>query len=103
VGSISVGVTTAAKAGRADWARHSAEAAGVESEHGVPGQTLAGASPPNNLGFEVFAFEHVSEIEVALMGAGFGLGRQGTSRRRFYDLPNPLMAPPIATESNEPH
>ncbi len=97
-----VAVTTFAEAGRSKFARYSAEAAGDESEHRVLGQTLAGASPPNNLGFEVFAFEHVSQIENALAGAGFGLGRQGTSAGRFYDFPQPPMAPPIPIESNEP-
>jgi hypothetical protein len=97
-----VGVTTFAEAGRSNWARYAAEAAAVESEHRLLGQTLAGASPPNNLGFEVFAFEDVSEIETALTGAGFGLGRQGTSAGRFYDLPESPIAPPIPIESNEP-
>lgn len=97
-----VAVTTFAEAGHAKFARYSAEAAGDESEHRVLGQTLAGASPPNNRGFELFAFEHVSQIETALTGAGFGLGRQGTSAGRFYDFPEPPMAPPIPIESNEP-
>jgi hypothetical protein len=67
----------------------------------VLGQTLAGASPPNNRGFELFAFERVGQIENALMGAGIGLGRQAESAGRFYDFPEPPMAP-IAIESTEP-
>jgi len=102
VNTYLVGVTTAAEAGHPDWARYSAEAAGVESEHRLLGQTLAGVNPPNNLGFEQFPFEDVSEIESALTGAGFGLGRQGTSAGRFYDLPDSPIAPGIAIESNEP-
>jgi hypothetical protein len=102
VNTYLVGVTMAAEAGRSDWARYAAEAAGVESEHRVLGQTLAGESPPNNLGFEQFPFEDVMEIESALIGAGFGLGQQGASAGRFYDFPDSPIAPPIAIESNEP-
>src|SRR5262249_38350550 len=97
-----VAVTTFAEAGHAKFARYSAEAAGDDSGHRGLGQTLAGASPPNNRGFELFAFERVSQIETALMGAGIGLGRQAASPGRFYDFPEPPMAPPIAIESNEP-
>jgi hypothetical protein len=97
-----VAVTAFAEAGRSKFARYAAEAAGDESEHRVLGQTLAGASPPNNRGFELFAFERVGQIEAALMGAGIGLGRQAASPGRFYDFPEPPMAPPIPIESNEP-
>jgi hypothetical protein len=97
-----VAVTTFAEAGHSKFARYSAEAAGDESEHRVLGQTLAGASPPNNRGFELFAFERISQIESALTGAGIGLGRQVASAGRFYDFPEPPMAPPIPIESNEP-
>jgi hypothetical protein len=102
VNTYLVGVTMAAEAGRSDWARYAAEAAGVESEHRVLGQTLAGESPPNNLGFEEFVFDNVGDIEAALVGAGFGLGQEGTSPGRFYDFPDPPMAPPIPISSNEP-
>jgi hypothetical protein len=97
-----VGVTLFAKAGNSTWARYSAEAAGDESEHRVLGQTLAGASPPNNLGFEQFPFDNVADIGAAAVGAGFGFGQQGSAAGRFYDFPNPPMAPPIAITSNEP-
>jgi hypothetical protein len=102
VNTYLVGVTTFAKAGDPKFARYAAEAAGDESEHRVLGQTLAGASPPNNLGFEEFVFDNVGDIEAALVGAGFGLGQEGTSPGRFYDFPDPPMAPPIPISSNEP-
>jgi hypothetical protein len=97
-----VAVTTFAEAGRSELARHSAEVVGCESEHRVLGQTLAGVSPPNNLGFEEFPFDNVSDIEAAFVGAGFGFGQEGTSPGRFYDLPDPPMAPPSPISSNEP-
>jgi len=97
-----VGVTLFAKAGNSKWARYSAEAAGDESEHRVLGQTLAGASPPNNLGFEQFPFDNVADIGAAAAGAGFGFGQQGTAAGAFYDFPNPPMTPPVAITSNEP-
>ena len=97
-----LGVTIFAAGGRSTSARYSAELAGVESEHRVLGQFLAGASPPNNLGFEVFEFSSVKAIKAALMGAGFGLGEQGSAAGRFYDFPSPPMAPPIPISGNTP-
>jgi hypothetical protein len=102
VNTYLVGVTTFAKAGNSNWARYAAEAAGDESEHRVLGQTLAGESPPNNLGFEEFVFDNVGDIGAAAESAGFGFGQQGTAAGRFYDLPDPPMAPPIPISSNEP-
>lgn len=102
VNTYLVAVTAFAEAGRSDFARYSAEAAGDESEHRVLGQTLAGASPPNNLGFEVFRYDNVRDIGAAAVSAGFGFGQQGTSAGRFYNFPRPPMAPPIAIESTEP-
>ena len=102
VNTYLIGVTTFAAAGRSTYARYAAELAANESEHRVLGQSLAGASPPNNLGFEEFVFDNVGDIEAALVGAGFGLGQEGTSPGRFYDFPDPPMAPPIPISSNEP-
>ena len=102
VNTYLLGVTIFAAARRSTFARYSAELAGDESEHRVLGQFLAGASPPNDLGFEVFEFSTVSAIEAALAGAGFGLGQQGSAEGRFYDLPSPPMAPPISISGNTP-
>jgi hypothetical protein len=102
VNTYLLGVTVSASAGRSTLARYSAELAGDESEHRVLGQILAGASPPNNLGFEVFEFSSVSALSAALVGAGFGLGQQGTAAGRFYDFPDPPTAPPIPISSNTP-
>jgi len=102
VNTYLVGVTMYAKAGNSKLARYSAEAAGDESEHRVLGQTLAGASPPNNLGFEEFLFDNVADIGAAAVSAGFGFGQQGAAAGQFYDFPNPPMAPPIPISSTEP-
>jgi hypothetical protein len=102
VNTYLLGVTIAAHAEKPTLARYAAELAGVESEHRVLGQSLAGASPPNNLGFEVFDLPTVSAIESALMSAGIGLGRQASAPGRFYDLPNPPMAPPVPISGNTP-
>lgn len=102
VNTYLIGVTTFASAGRSTFARYSAELAGVESEHRVLAQTLIGATPPNNVGFEVFQFEHVAAIAATLESVGFGFGHQGRSAGRFYDLPDPQMPPPIPILSNEP-
>jgi hypothetical protein len=102
VNTYLVGVTTFAKAGNFKFARYSAEACGDEAEHRVLGQFLAGASPPNNRGFELFLYDNVGDIIAAAMSAGFGFGQQGTAAGRFYDFPNPPMAPPIPITSNDP-
>jgi hypothetical protein len=102
VNTYLVGVTACAAAGRSTLARYAAELAAVESEHRVLGQTLAGASPPNNLGFAVFEFDRVGQIKAALKGAGIGLGEQVASAGRFYDLPRPPKAPRVPISSNEP-
>jgi hypothetical protein len=97
-----VGVTTFAEAGNSKFARYCAEAAGDESEHRVLGQTLAGANPPNNLGFEEFVYDNVGDIGVAAERAGFGFGKKGAAAGRFYDFPSSPIAPPIAITSNKP-
>jgi hypothetical protein len=102
VNTYLLGVTILAAAKEWTLARYAAELAGVEAEHRVLGQSLAGASPPNNLGFEVFEFSTVSAIEAALTSAGFGLGQQGSAAGRFYEFPNPPMPPPIPISGNTP-
>jgi hypothetical protein len=102
VNTYLLGVTISAADGRSELARYSAELAGVESEHRVLGQSLAGVNPPNNLGFEVFEFSTVAEIEAAAKSAGFGFGQQGSAAGRFYEFPSPPMAPPIPISGNTP-
>ena len=102
VNTYLLGVTTFAAAGRSEDARYAAELAACESEHRVLGQTLAGASPPNDLGFAEFEFDRVSQIAAAAQNAGFGFGEQGTAAGRFYDLPQSPTAPPVQITSNEP-
>ena len=102
VNTYLLGVTICAAEGRPTLARYAAELGGVEAEHRVLGQSLAGADPPNDLGFEVAEFLTVSEIEGALMGAGFGLGQQGSAAGCFYDFPEPPMPPPTAISGNTP-
>jgi hypothetical protein len=102
VNTYLIGVTTFAAAGRSTYARYAAELAANESEHRVLGQSLAGASPPNDLGFAEFEFDQVSQIAAAAQSAGFGFGAQGTAPGRFYDLPQPLPAPPVPISSNQP-
>jgi len=68
----------------------------------VLGQSLAGASPPNDLGFAVFEFSTVGDIGAAAEKAGFGIGKKGTATGRFYDFPQPPAPPPVAIASNTP-
>jgi hypothetical protein len=102
VNTYLIGVTTFAAAGRSKYARYAAELAANESEHRVLGQTLAGASPPNDLGFAEFEFDRVSQIAAAAKSAGFGFGEQGSAAGRFYDFPPLPMVPPVPISSNQP-
>lgn len=102
VNTYLIGVTTFAAEGRSKYARYAAELAANESEHRVLGQTLAGASPPNDLGFAEFEFNRVSQIAAAAQSAGFGFGEQGTAPGRFYDLPRPLTTPRVQISANRP-
>ena len=102
VNTYLIGVTTFAAAGHSTFARYAAELAATESEHRVLGQTLAGANPPNDLAFAEFEFDRVSQIAAAAKSAGFGFGEQGAAAGRFYDLPRPLMAPPVPISSTQP-
>jgi hypothetical protein len=102
VNTYLVGVTILAANGKSTLARYAAELGGDEAEHRVLGQFLAGASPPNNLGFEVFEFSTVNAIEAALTSAGFGLGQQGSAAASFYEFPSPPMAPPIPISGKTP-
>jgi hypothetical protein len=97
-----IGVTTFARAGSQTFARYSAEIAGCESEHRVLAETLVGATPPNNVGFEVYSIHHPHGIEAALEQAGVGFGAQGATPGAFYRLPHPIMPPPIKINSNKP-
>jgi hypothetical protein len=97
-----IGVTAFAQAGNGQFARFSAEIAGVESEHRVLAQTLIGATPPNDVGFEVFSIHDPQGIETALEGAGVGFGTQGSAPGALYKLPHPIMQPPVKIKSNKP-
>jgi len=97
-----IGVTAFAQAGNGQFARFSAEIAGVESEHRVLAETLVGAAPPNNVGFEAFSIQRPQGIEMALEGAGVGFGTQGSAPGAFYRLPHPIMPPPVQITSNKP-
>ena len=98
-----IGVTAFAQAGNAQFARFSAEIAGVESEHRVLAETLVGgATAPNNVGFEAFSIQRPQGIETALENAGVGFGTEGSAPGAFYKLPHPIMRPPITINSNKP-
>jgi len=97
-----IGVTVFARAGLDAFARFSAELAGCESEHRVLAENLVGASPPNNVGFEVYSIHDPGAIEKALEGAGVGFGAQGSAPGAFYRLANPIMTPPVAINANTP-
>jgi hypothetical protein len=66
------------------------------------GQTLAGASPPNDLGFADYEFDRVSQIAAPPRAPASASASKGTAAGRFYDLPQSPMAPPIQISSNEP-
>lgn len=97
-----IGVTAFARAGHRQFARYSAELAGCESEHRVLAQTLINATPPNDVGFEVYSIEQAQGIEQALEQVGVGFGVQGSAPGAFYKLAHPVMPPPLKIGSNKP-
>ncbi len=97
-----IGVTVFAHAGRDTHARYSAELAGCESEHRVLAETLLNATPPNNVGFEVYSIHSPKGIEHALEGAGVGFGKKGSAPGKFYHLAHPIKKPPLHIKANKP-
>jgi len=97
-----MGVVAFAQAGNGQFARFSAEIAGVESEHRVLAANLVGTTPPNNVGFEAFSIQRPQGIETALEGAGVGFGTRGNSAGAFYSLPHPIPTPPVKINLNTP-
>ena len=98
-----LGVTRSLRPGAAGPARATRPSSpGFSRNIACLGKSWPGQAHPNNLGFEVFEFSSVKAIKAALMGAGFGLGEQGSAAGRFYDFPSPPMAPPIAISGNTP-
>ncbi len=97
-----IGVTVFAHAGRDTHARYSAELAGCESEHRVLAETLLNATPPNNVGFEVYSIHSPGGIEHALEGVGVGFGKKGSAPGKFYQLAHPIMKPPLHIKANRP-
>jgi hypothetical protein len=97
-----IGITTFAYARREAFARYCGEIAGVEAEHRVLARTLLDATPPNNVGFEVYSIHRPDGIVKALEKAGIGFGAKGATPGRFYTLARPLMPPPLKIRSNPP-
>ena len=97
-----IGVTALARAGRRHFARYSAELAGCESEHRVLAKTLINATPPNDVGFEVYSIERAHGIEKALEHVGVGFGMKGSAPGAFYQLAHPIMPPPLQIGANKP-
>lgn len=97
-----IGVTAFAQAGRATHARYAAELAGCESEHRVLAETLLNATPPNNVGFEVYSIHSPGGIEHALESVGVGFGKKGSAPGKFYHLAHPIMKPPLHIKANKP-
>jgi hypothetical protein len=97
-----IGVTVFAAAGNHTFARYCAELAGCESEHRVLAETLLDATPPNDVGFEVYSVHRPGEIEGALQQAGVGFGAQGSAAGAFYELAHPVMRPPLRIGANRP-
>ena len=98
-----IGVTAFAQAGNGQFARFSAEIAGVESEHRVLAETLVAATPPDNVGFEVFWIQRPQGIETALEGGGRRVRHAGQRPGSVLPAPAPDHAPPIKINSNKPN
>ena len=83
-----LGITTFAKAGRADHARYAGEVLGVEAEHRALAR-LAQSKLPDNAGFEDYTLQSLAAIVQALEKAGVGFGKKGTAAGKFYKFKAP--------------
>jgi hypothetical protein len=88
-----VAIQAFAKAGQAETARVAGQILGVEAEHRTLARFVQGKLP-NNLGFEVFAFQGIDQAVKALQGAGIGFGSRTSKPGRFYTFPG---QPPAGT------
>jgi hypothetical protein len=84
VNAYLIGITTFAYHGKPDLARYAGEILGVEAEHRVLARDLQGDSPPNNLGFEGFRYDHEKQIVGELEKLGVGFGQKGSKPGKFY-------------------
>jgi hypothetical protein len=91
VNTYLIGVTIFAAAGRSTCARYAAEFAANESEHRVPGQSLAGASPPKRPSLRRVRIRSRESDRRRRQKRGLRLRRAGNGRRS-------LLRPPAAAD-----
>ena len=88
VNAYLIGITTFAKAGKADLARYASEICGVEAEH-LALARYAGGKLPNDLGFADYSITSIGGIVSALEGVGVGFGAQGSKPGEFVSFAPP--------------
>jgi hypothetical protein len=88
VNTYLLGVTIFAHAKQSTFARYAAELGGDEAEYRVLGQSLAGASPPNNRIRGVRVFDCPRDRGSA-QKCWIRLGRAGLGRRALLRVPEP--------------
>ena len=88
VNAYLIGITTFARAGKADYARYAGEILGVEAEHRALSRFAQG-KVPNNLGFERYDVSSMADIVSGIESLGIGLGKQGSQPGKFYEFRQP--------------
>jgi hypothetical protein len=91
VNAYLIGLTSFAKAGKADLARYAAEIGATESQHLALANFAAGKTPPNDVAFNDYSITSITGIVSALEQAGVGFGKQGSKPGTFA-----TFAPPPA-------
>lgn len=101
VNAYLIGITTFAKAGKADYARYAGEILGTEAEHRALSRFAQGKLP-NNLGFEPYEKTAIGDIVAGLEAAGIGFGKAGKKPGKFYEFQQPSATVLGSIESESP-
>ena len=85
VNAYLIGTTAFAGGGKATEARYTAEFMGVEAVHRALARQSLGKLG-NDLAFSQYKFTEITEAVTMLEAGGFGFGKKGSKKGRFYDF-----------------
>lgn len=103
VNAYLIGITNFAGAGMGGAARYAAEILGTEAEHRVLARAGALAEEVyNNVGFEQYLVNALTDIVAGLEGVGIGFGSAGASPGQFYDYDGALPSTFSSIDGNTP-
>ena len=102
VNAYLIGTTAFAGGGKATEARYTAEFMGVEAVHRALARQSLGKLG-NDLAFSQYKFTEITEAVTMLEAGGFGFGKKGSKKGRFYDFDAGEGPHPEPARGQEPH